>query len=262
MTGKVDSLPVESLDSNPLVLKFGGSLVEQLGAQLYPSVTATVAELISNAWDADARNVWVTVPFAQDWAANAELVVLDDGHGMSRLDAQNAYLIVGRKRRLSALGDRSEGGRLVHGRKGIGKLATFGTAGLLACTTLRADNTTAFAIDYDEVRQLQPDEDYRVEMIEQPSPLISPDGTPLYSGTRVSLTRLRVKRRISAEAFQVSMSRRFALRDMTVLINAVPLERFDIALQFRLPIDRRPPDIEIDDEGWGIEHLPSGDPIR
>lgn len=70
--------------STPLVLKFGGSLVEQLGAQLYPSVTATVAELISNAWDADAANVWVSVPFEEDWANGAELVVLDDGHGMTR----------------------------------------------------------------------------------------------------------------------------------------------------------------------------------
>ena len=40
-----------------LELRFGGRLVEQLGAQMYPSATATVAELISNAWDADAENV-------------------------------------------------------------------------------------------------------------------------------------------------------------------------------------------------------------
>ena len=52
-----------TLDEEPLKLKFSGALVEQLGAQLYPSATATVAELISNAWDADAHNVWVTIPF-------------------------------------------------------------------------------------------------------------------------------------------------------------------------------------------------------
>ena len=53
-------------DEAPLVLHFGGKLVEQLGAQLYPSVTATVAELISNAWDADAKNVWVSLPTANE----------------------------------------------------------------------------------------------------------------------------------------------------------------------------------------------------
>lgn len=60
-----DDLPSPGSDGAPeipLKLRFGGSLVEQLGAQLYPSVTAAVAELISNSWDAEARNVRVTIP--------------------------------------------------------------------------------------------------------------------------------------------------------------------------------------------------------
>lgn len=247
--------------STPLVLKFGGSLVEQLGAQLYPSVTATVAELISNAWDADAANVWVSVPFEEDWANGAELVVLDDGHGMTREQAQDAYLIVGRKRRLTSLGDRSEGGRLVHGRKGIGKLAAFGTAGHLECTTVRSGVATAFGIDYDAVRALRPDQDYEVEPV-TPSELTAPDGTVLEHGTRIRLTRLRVKRKISAETFQTSMSRRFALREMNVLINDQPLKRFSISLQFRLPKDHAPDGVEVDKEGWGTEVLLSGETVR
>ena len=83
-----------------LKLKFVGALVEQLGAQLYPSATATVAELISNAWDADAHNVWVKIPFGQSWTTDGEIEVLDDGHGMTREQAQSQYLIVCRKRRL------------------------------------------------------------------------------------------------------------------------------------------------------------------
>ena len=55
-------------------------------------------------------------------------------------------------------GDRSENGRLVHGRKGIGKLAAFGTAGYLECTTVRNGELTAFGIDYDELRRLNPDQ--------------------------------------------------------------------------------------------------------
>ena len=93
---------------DPLVLRFGGSLVEQLGAQLYPSVTATVAELISNAWDADAKNVWITIPFGQQWSDSSEILVMDDGNGMTHSQAQEMYLIVGRKRRLSNLGASSD----------------------------------------------------------------------------------------------------------------------------------------------------------
>ena len=50
-----------------LVLRFGGKLVEQLGAQLYPRVTSSVAELVSNAWDADATNVAVSLPLDEPW---------------------------------------------------------------------------------------------------------------------------------------------------------------------------------------------------
>lgn len=245
----------------PLVLKFGGSLVEQLGAQLYPSVTATVAELISNAWDADAENVWVSVPFEQNWNQNAELVVLDDGHGMTYLQAQEAYLVVGRRKRVAS-GDRSEGGRLVHGRKGIGKLAAFGTAGYLECTTVREGAVTAFGLDYDELRLLNPDQDYFVDPVVDPDPLVTPSGDLLSHGTRVRLRSLRVKRRISADTFQVAMSRRFALTGMNVFINGVALQRFDIPLQFKLPRDLSPDDVEVDEEGWAKETLPSGDEVR
>lgn len=123
-------------DSEQLKLRFVGALVEQLGAQLYPSATATVAELISNAWDADANNVWITIPFGEEWTLESEILVLDDGLGMSREDAQREYLIVGRKRRLET-GTDTASGRKVHGRKGIGKLAAFGTAKLLECTSVK-----------------------------------------------------------------------------------------------------------------------------
>src|SRR3954447_25213579 len=93
-------------DGTKLYLRWGGRLVKHLGAQLYPSATATVAELISNAWDANARNVWVTMPFG-NWAAG-EIVVVDDGHGMTFEEARDYYLVVGDDRRRRATGQRTE----------------------------------------------------------------------------------------------------------------------------------------------------------
>ena len=109
----------------PLELKFAGALVEQLGAQLYPSATATVAELISNAWMQTPATFGSPFPFGTRWTAEHVIEVIDDGHGMTRDQAQSQYLVVGRKRRLRD-GGRSPGGRAIHGRKGIGKLAAFG----------------------------------------------------------------------------------------------------------------------------------------
>lgn len=250
----------------PLVLKFAGSLVEQLGAQLYPSVTAAVAELISNAWDADATTVWVTIPF-DDWSKSSTIEVMDDGNGMAYEEARLHYLIVGRNRRKSSLGDRSEGGRLLHGRKGIGKLAAFGTAGWLECVTVREGETTAFAIDYEKLRQGEPTEDYVTESVPAPEPMRNPDtGEVMDKGTRVRLTSLRAKRRPNMHRFTQSMARRFALgaNEMKVLINGVPLTRFEQDVEIRFPADGMPLNstATVDDSGWAAEEIDYGQETR
>ncbi|WP_412519735.1 ATP-binding protein [Actinomadura madurae] len=245
-----------------LQLKFGGSLVEQLGAQLYPSVTATVAELVSNAWDADATRVWIQIPFGR-WKPDDEIIVLDDGHGMTRQQAQDTYLVVGRKRRLQ-FGNKSESKkRLVHGRKGIGKLAAFGTAGLLDCTTIRSGERTDFRLDYDNIRRLRPTDDYTVEEIPNLQPLTAPTGEPLDQGTRVRLSRLKLKKSISRDLFMRSMSRRFALNEneMQIFINTEDrLKRFDIECQFRFPRDGVPnDDVREAADDWAEETLIDGE---
>ena len=195
-----------------LKLRFAGSLVEQLGAQLYPSATATVAELVSNAWDADAAHVWVTVPFGGAWAPESEITVVDDGLGMTYEEAQEAYLVVGRKRRVAMGSDESPSGRKVHGRKGIGKLAAFGTAEILECVSVKDGELIAFRLDYEEIRQLKPTQDSPVQDIPDPVWPVHPDtGVRLENGTSIRLTRLRLKRALSQDQFNRSMARRFAI---------------------------------------------------
>jgi hypothetical protein len=255
---------VARASQKPLALRFAGSLVEQLGAQLYPSATATVAELISNAWDADAKNVWVTIPFGESWTGDSEILALDDGHGMTREEAQTAYLIVGRKRRLEA-GETSPGGRKVHGRKGIGKLAAFGTAGILECVTKRHGDLTAFALDYEEIRKLRPDQDYDVIDVPNPQPLKHPKtGRTLKSGTRIRLTRLWLKRALSEDQFIRSMSRRFSIdaSEMRVFINGRQLKRFDMEVEFRFPRDGMPDSVMVDDDGWAVEAVDEEHVVR
>ena len=253
------------MSQEPLVLKFVGALVEQLGAQLYPSATATVAELVSNAWDADARNVWVKIPFGQSWTTNSEIEVLDDGHGMTREQARLNYLIVGRKRRLQD-GGKSEGGRPVHGRKGIGKLAAFGTAQVLDCHSVRHGQQVVFRLDYDKIRQSDPGADCEVDETISREPLCFSDGSKLSSGTRILLTGLRLKRAISEDQFMRSMSRRFALDQtfMRVFINGHQLQRFDMDLAYRFPRDGKPTgsSLVVGDDGWGTEMLSEGKEVR
>ncbi len=251
-------MPAAQQSKPPLVLHFAGQLVEQLGAQLYPRVTAAVAELVSNAWDADAGGAWVTIPFDEKWQGPAVIEVLDDGHGMTRELAQARYLVVGLNRR--KYGATSEGGRRLHGRKGIGKLAAFGTAGRLECVTLRDGELTAFAIDYEKLRKEEPTAPFEVEELTDVEPLTHPEtGEPLQHGTRIRLTRLRPKRRTGESVFRRSMARRFALdaRTMRVVINGEPLERFDYDVEIRFPRDGVPAGVslEIDADGWAREEI-------
>jgi hypothetical protein len=53
---------MDSDQGKKLHLTFHGRIIDSLGIQMYQSPVAAVAELIANAWDADARQVAVTLP--------------------------------------------------------------------------------------------------------------------------------------------------------------------------------------------------------
>src|SRR2546428_988955 len=97
------------------------SVLDHLGRHLYSSFATVLGEAISNAWDADARNVWIYLDPDKDgfW-------IKDDGTGMTAADFQNKFLKIGYSKRKSGK-SRSKKGRPFIGRKGIGKLA------LLSC---------------------------------------------------------------------------------------------------------------------------------
>src|SRR5437879_3554781 len=119
-------------------LRISRLTIDKLGIQLYDKVSAVIAELIANSFDADAENVTISLPLntaictrkadgTLDEKGHA-IEIKDDGHGMTPEEAQNFYLFVGKDRR----NDPRRGGtsrkknRPVMGRKGIGKLAPFG----------------------------------------------------------------------------------------------------------------------------------------
>lgn len=97
------------------------SVLDHLGRHLYRSFATVLGEAISNAWDADARNVWIYLDPDKNgfW-------IKDDGSGMTDGDFQNKFLKIGYSKRKGGK-SRSKKGRPFIGRKGIGKLA------LLSC---------------------------------------------------------------------------------------------------------------------------------
>lgn len=111
--------------------------VDKLGVKLYDKVSAVLAELVSNSYDADATKVTIKAPMGEFLATKNNnqlqdkgytIEVSDNGIGMTPEEVNNFYLRVGAERRTDSLrGDESRGlKRKVMGRKGVGKLAPFG----------------------------------------------------------------------------------------------------------------------------------------
>lgn len=97
------------------------SILNHLGRNLYRSFMTVLGEAISNSWDADAKNVFITIN-----RDSKILIVRDDGDGMDENDFQNKFLKIGYSKRKDNK-THTISKRPFIGRKGIGKLA------LLSC---------------------------------------------------------------------------------------------------------------------------------
>ena len=90
-----------------LYLKFDPLTVSHLGSNMYSRMPNAVAELVANAYDADATRIVVRVSGTGE---DQKIIVEDDGHGMSWGDMRDKYLRIGRNRRESELAGISESG--------------------------------------------------------------------------------------------------------------------------------------------------------
>ena len=194
--------------------------VDKLGVKLYDKVSAVVAELVANGYDADAEEVTVRLPLATALATRKRggvvdrgftVEVTDDGHGMTPAEAQAYFLDVGRDRREhTGQGGKSRGKkRPVMGRKGIGKLAPFGI-----CKQIEVESAggpemekgylvSHFFLDYDDI----------VADSDQPLELEKGEHDRTYaasSGTTIRLRDFQLKRVPDLETFTRQMAARFA----------------------------------------------------
>jgi hypothetical protein len=128
------SAPAGADAASKYVMTISRLTIDKLGVKLYDRVSAVIAELVANGYDADATEVYVEAPMGAFLASmqagkvkdsGYSIVVRDNGTGMEP-DVINAfYLKVGAERRKDPeRGDQSKKFlRKVMGRKGVGKLA-------------------------------------------------------------------------------------------------------------------------------------------
>lgn len=207
--------------------------VDKLGVKLYDKVSAVIAELIANAYDADASNVMVHAPMGQFLATRAggvvadkgfDIQVIDDGIGMTPQQVQDFFLVVGSERRNDPnRGSVSPGfNRKVMGRKGVGKLAPFGICKTIEVISAGGDLmngnesdpnaqgylTSHIVLDYDGIVALgdEPDERYEPTVGEKDDSL-SPE-----SGTRIILKDFNYRKVPDICVLGRQLAQRFGIR--------------------------------------------------
>lgn len=201
-------------------MTFDPGTIKHLGLQMYSTLPPVIGELVSNAWDADASRVDVIIPTTRV-NDNSEIVVSDDGLGMSDEMVRAAYLIVGRDRRLEEKTDISPAGRPFMGRKGIGKFAGFGIAREIEIETIRDGDVSRFIMN-------QSDFERSADTRQLKMPPLAPSGK-VAKGTRITLraiTKFR-KKSISIENLRRGLARRFSIigaaHNFEVYVNGSPI---------------------------------------
>ena len=186
--------------STKLVMKFDPKTIEHLGVRMYSTLPPALAELISNAYDADAEHVKVNL--VESSSGPVSITVTDDGHGMDESDIQSKFLVIGRNRRKQE-GDKptKRFKRLATGKKGLGKLALFGLSKHITIDTVKDGIRNRFSLDWD--RLMTSEGEY------SPEAEVSNEKTNRTDGTSIKLSKLKRQTGFDIEGLADNLSKIF-----------------------------------------------------
>lgn len=130
-----------------LKMSFDPHTIEHLGIKMYSVLPNAIAELVANAYDADATEVHIKL---YNEAGYKRIIISDDGIGMTFYEINENFLRIGRKRRETDSGISQIKHRKVTGRKGLGKLAFFGIGDVIRIRTIKEGYSTSFTLDWNQ----------------------------------------------------------------------------------------------------------------
>lgn len=218
--------------SNQYTMRISRLTVDNLGIKLYDKVSAVIAEMISNSYDADATKVSIYAPMNKYLATKSageitdqgfQIVIEDNGIGMTPDEMQSFFLVVGAERRDDpSRGDLSrKHRRKVMGRKGIGKLAPFGICKIIEVLSSGGNRvarevdgtiengylTSHVILNYDDIRS---DSDNTAD----PYPAVTGefDGTlQACSGTKITLAQFNRRKVGDIDTLARQIAQRFGI---------------------------------------------------
>ncbi len=136
-------------------------IIHTIGENLIKDAEAAIIELVKNAYDADARNVYVHFRHSTRQPERRELriTIEDDGHGMTYEQVVGSWLVPATSDKLSRR--TSPSGRILQGNKGIGRFAAFMLGSEIFLKTVPSDSPIETSL------LLQASDFHKVEFLDQ-----------------------------------------------------------------------------------------------
>lgn len=199
------------MENNTKKLEFTFEIgtIDHLGVKLYSTIPPMIAELISNAWDADAHNVYLYF----DDNNPKSITVKDDGTGMDFDELNEKFLKIGRNRRIATKSDRTPSGRPVLGKKGLGKLSMFGIGKKITISTIKNGKKNSFIMDYDEIKKCSQQKTYEPVIVDLDI------NTEEHSGTEIKIENLARKTGFDLPGYRKNILNRFSIFSPDFIVN-------------------------------------------
>ena len=120
-----------------------GRHILTIGRDLIQDNYAAVFELVKNAYDADSPDVQIEFKASPDYSGYS-IVISDHGHGMSRSDVINKWMVPSTNNKREKR--KSPSGRILQGSKGVGRYAAsiLGVDLLLETVNTKGEKTTTY----------------------------------------------------------------------------------------------------------------------
>ena len=161
-------------------IKPAARIIETIGSDLIKDAPAAIVELVKNAYDADSKSVNIVFSsIGQDDNLKLRIEIEDSGHGMDFNTVVNKWMVPATKDKLER--KYSPRGRLMQGRKGIGRYATaFLGEELIMETVDVLKQKTVVIINWEDFE--------KYDYLDEIEILIESYGTEELSGTKLEIT--------------------------------------------------------------------------
>ena len=160
------------------------ALLRELGDRLIGRSYIALAELVKNAYDADAIDC--RIEFADD-----RIVIVDNGHGMSEQDFHDHWMRIGTTHKTDAPAS-PRLGRAMTGSKGLGRLSVQFLADEMTLESTSVDDSSRHLYAFVDWTNIQHGSDLDTVAVlweMRSDSLVYPDDRP--TGTRIVLSKLR-----------------------------------------------------------------------